>query len=250
MCCRCQVYKQLIIFFWGTSSTSFHDMPRSLRSSIHSGWSAVVNVTFVWGICGFVSVSRMHMAGCRFTARFTAVINPVIRRCGAAMLSMWAGRVTSGGTGGLAIVLLFLCFWGAVTHCRRRCADNGVQDPVGLTMVTSFFHNHKHNNPQKIRRNQRWNQYQEDPLSLNLPPTTLPYPPPTMATATIHHGYGNGTTHPATHQSTVFSPSMTNPSLQTPHKKTPHPNTTIPRHQRRTLGSAHRHSLRCQGRRN
>ena len=88
------------------------------------------------------------------------------------------------------------------------------------------------------------------PLSLNLPPTTLPYPPPTMATATIHHGYGNGTTHPATHQSTVFSPSMTLLSLQTPHKKTPHPNTTMPRPQRRTPGSAHRHSLCCQGRRN
>ncbi len=54
-----------------------------------------------------MSVSRMHTV----FIHLAAVIDRVMRRCGAVILSVWAGRVTDGGACGLAIVLS-LCWWG------------------------------------------------------------------------------------------------------------------------------------------
>ncbi len=83
----------------------------------------VANVAVVWGICGLVSVSRMHM----MFIRLAVVIDHVMHCCGAVILSVWAGWVTDGGACGLAIVLLF-CWWGgAVTLvlCPFVCSYRG-----------------------------------------------------------------------------------------------------------------------------
>jgi len=57
----------------------YHDMPLLLGSSVQSGLPVVGVVVVSWGICGLVSVSRMHTV-CRRCA--AAVINRVIHRCG------------------------------------------------------------------------------------------------------------------------------------------------------------------------
>ncbi len=85
--------------FWG-KSTLFHDVPLLLGLSIQSRQLVVANVAVVWGICGLVSVSRMHTV----FLRLAAVIDRVMRCCGAAILSVWAGQVTDRGVCGLAIV--------------------------------------------------------------------------------------------------------------------------------------------------
>ena len=108
--------------FWG-KSTLFHDVPLLLGLSIQSSQLVVANVTVVWGICGLVLVSRMHTV---FIC-LAAVIDRVMRCCGAAILSVWAGRVTDGGACGLVIVLSF-CWWGgAVTSvlCPLVCSYRG-----------------------------------------------------------------------------------------------------------------------------
>ena len=85
----------------------YHDMPLVLGSSIQSGPPAVGVVVVSWGICGLVSVSRMH-AVCRQCA--AAVIDCVIRCCGSVTWS-------AGGFGG---VLSFCWSGGAVAAVSCR----------------------------------------------------------------------------------------------------------------------------------
>ena len=94
-------------------------------------------------------------------------------------------------------------------------------------MVHTFLHKHKHDNSQKNWCEQQRNQHQDDPPLPNLPPITLPHPPPTMAAATTDQGYGNGITHPATHLSSLQRHALTLPHPHNPHKN--HPAQT-PRH--------------------
>jgi hypothetical protein len=87
-------------FFWGTSGP-YHDMPLLLGSSIQSGQSVAADVVVLWGMCGLVSVLRMHTVSLRLAA---AVINCVICCCGAVVRSAWADWAIDG--------ILSCCWWG------------------------------------------------------------------------------------------------------------------------------------------
>ena len=58
----------------------YHDMPLLVELVVQLGQPVVVVVVVSWGICGLVSVSRMHTVRCWCAA---AVIDRVICRCGA-----------------------------------------------------------------------------------------------------------------------------------------------------------------------
>ena len=104
----------------------YHDMPLLLESLVRLGQPVVVVVVVSWGICGLVSVLRMHTV-CRRCA--AAVIDRVIPRCGA----------VTGSARGLGEVLSFCWCGGAVAavSCRLGWLCDGCRSAEYLKLLSA-----------------------------------------------------------------------------------------------------------------
>ena len=105
----------------------YHDMPLLLESLVRLGQPVVVVVVVSWGICGLVSVSRMHTVR-RWCA--AAVIDCVIRRCGA----------VTGSARGLGGGVLSFCWCGgavAAVSCRSGWLCDGCRSAVYLKLLSA-----------------------------------------------------------------------------------------------------------------